>query len=222
MTIEEEVVKLLKELEEMPTIDDIEFIGARRSGGTGWRSSPAWALELILDRDRLKAALIAAGALRINENIIDGAAEWISNAWIKKSKPPSQKLLKLHEVLSEWVDDQSWEAFELSLLAGPGANRPEDAFARLTKEVGRLIKERRAGRKGRQEEALTTFFARLYSLYIAVSGETALSDGCGPAYHFIQQCSALIDPTIVVPERVRSTIQAKIARDRAESIACKK
>jgi hypothetical protein len=218
----------LKDLDRPATIDHIEFIGAHlRSSGTLWRSSSAWALETIFDRDRLKAVIRDARALRINENIVDGAADWICDAWIKfrirkKSKPPSQKLLKLREVLSGWVDDQSWEAFELSLcLAGPGDNRPSDAFARLTEEVGRLIKERRAGRKGRQEEALTTFLARLYGLYIAVSGETGLSDGCGPAYHFIKQCSALIDPTIVVPKRVRSTIQAKIARERAKSTTCK-
>jgi hypothetical protein len=189
--------EILKDLDRPATIDDIEFTGAHvRSSGLG---SP-WTWETTFgttfDRDRLKAALIAAGALRVNEDIVEGAADWICHAWFKlriRKKPPSKKLLDLHKALLEWNDDHSWEeATELSLWPGAGG------ITELAQAVDRFIKHHdRTKPRGNQEKPLTTFQTRLYGLCVIVRGKEGLKDG-GPAHRFVRDCAALVG--VHVPE----------------------
>ena len=163
-----------------------------------------------LDRDRLEAALARALPPQVSEEIVNRAADWIYDAWYRlcgyAEKGPSKKLRKLHEALSEWVDDHSLEAFELSVWYGG-----KDEITRLSQTVDRLIKhkESRTRPKGKQEAPLTTFFVSLYGLYIAVSGKVGLTDG-GPAYRFVRDCAALVG--VHVPEsgfamRIRKAVE---------------
>jgi hypothetical protein len=190
--------EIINDLDRPATIDDIEYSGAI-SRGMSFRSMLSWeaASGATFDRDRLKAALVRARALRVNEDIIEGAADWICDAWYTLCRHsetgPSKKLLDIHKALVEWVGDQSWEAFELSMcLAGPGDESPRDVFARLTQAVGRLIKERNSRKpKGNHQKSTTTFQVRLYGLYIAVSGKRGLKDG-SYAHCFVRDCAALV------------------------------
>jgi hypothetical protein len=208
--------EIINDLDKPATIDDIEYSGAR-ARGTGFSSLLSWQelSETTFDRDRLKAALIDARALRINEDIIDGAADWICSAWFTlrmRKVPPSEELRDLHKALLKWNDNHSWrEATELSLWPyGAGG------ITELAQAVDRFIKHHdRTTPRGNQQKPLTTFQARLHGLYIAVSGKEGLKDG-GPAHRFVKECAAIAG--VRVPESgFASLIRAAIKRERCKN-----
>jgi hypothetical protein len=163
----------------------------------------------LLDRDGLKRALEDAGALRVNDDIVEGAAWRIFGASLvlwrcdEMMDRHLKKLRRLHSALTEWADDESSLA---------------DATTRLADRVGGLIQlEEFCNRHERKrgEEPLTTFYVRLYHLYVTVSGRRGLGNNKngGPVYRFVRDCCALVDPSIVVGERgFRQRLAGGIAR----------
>jgi hypothetical protein len=205
-----------------------------------------WALAWgTFDRDGLKAALIAAGAPLVNEEILVRAAGWICRAWShfgtgkQVTAPASKKLRNLHKALSEWsewLDDpqwiNSWEGFLLSdgpsrLPVWLGGEGPDmsivEEITRLTQKVDRVIKtleSRDRQPQGKQEHPLTTFFVSLCDLYTIISGKTSLTDD-GPGHRFVKECAALVDPSIIVPERGFRQLVQTARRRREGSTTCK-
>src|SRR5882762_8104572 len=81
------------------------------------RNNPQFFAPEWLDRQRLKAALIALDPedLPIGlviDDIVEGVAAriywcWIEYRWQKDCAGPSKPLLRLHKALSEWIDKYS-------------------------------------------------------------------------------------------------------------------
>jgi len=175
--------------------------------------------DKFLDRERLNAALIALDLdLPIGlvvDDILDGVADWIYASWIEYRKNvhaagPSRKLRNLHKALSEWLDEyiDDREGYHLH---GNNSDK-KDALVQLMRDTGTLIACMEHEKpKGKQEHPRTTFFRRLYYIYVNLSGKSGLSNsGYGPGIHFVTECAALLH--IAVPPGLRQLILGSISR----------
>jgi hypothetical protein len=177
------------------------------------------------DRDRLKAMIVAARPrLLVDETVVEGVAGFVYAAWMElssrrliKSKSPSSKRLRnAYKALSGCVDNpervrspEGWLA--LLLLLGFEINKGMQLMAGMGFLIEQLEEESRKP-PGKGEDPLTAFCVALYVLYSEVTGKKGLTDD-GPAYRFVRDCAAIVDPRIVVPARgFRQRIQASIAR----------
>jgi hypothetical protein len=172
-----------------------------------------------LDRERLKAALITLDldlpiGLRIDD-IVEGVADRIYHCWIEYRKKthtagPSKKLRNLHKALSEWLDEHidDQEGYHIH----KGDSQKKDALVQLMRESGELIAFMHYDKpKGKQEHPRTTFFRRLYHLYVDLSEKRGLSnDGYGPGVRFVLECAALVH--IGAPLGLRQLILGSISR----------
>jgi hypothetical protein len=212
------------------------------TGGKRPRPCPApdW-----LDRERLKAALIALNPedLPIGwkiDDIVEGVADyiyaWWHDYWSKTAllAGPSNKLRNLHKALSEWVDEHIDDREGHMLLRRDGAD-DTDAIIRLLRETGRFIgwfesrprresylegprrpEPRRPNPPVRKEDPRTTFLTKLYDLYRDLSRKSGLSNkGYGPGMHFITECAALVGITVRPGDR--QLILASIARAKMDT-----
>jgi hypothetical protein len=133
--------------------------------------------------------------------------------------PPSKKLRNLHKALSEMSECMnhaqwfySYEGFVVSCTLGPSI---KDEITRLAQQVDCVVNDYLVSARRKTEDPQTTFFVHLYHLYTIISGKTSITD-TGPAARFIRECAALVDPTIIVPKRLRDLIVKAITRKRAE------
>jgi hypothetical protein len=73
--------------------------------------------------------------------------------------------------------------------------------------------------KGKQEHRRTTFFRRLYYIYVNLSEKSGLSNsGNGPGVHFVTECAALVH--IAVPPGLRQLILGSINRAARAKMDC--
>ena len=161
------------------------------------------------DHDGLRAALIAAKVAQVTEGIAEEAAAWICESWsaltwCKESRePPSQRLRNLQKALSDCSDPQWLNSWEGRLLFQEDRDDVAGEIGKLADRVDQAIKEQSYASsrkpKGNPEKPLTAFFVSLIELYRLITGEEGISDG-GPAWRFVRDCAALVDPNIVVPE----------------------
>jgi len=169
-----------------------------------------------IDRERLRAILVAAGVpvMLVGEEVVDGAASWLYDAWIRyraykqRTAGPSRELRELNRSLMRWLEKYTDNDREGYLLRDE-----RDALVQLANETGEVAAflEHRKPR-GKKEHPKTTFLTDIYYLYIAVGGRVGLSDE-GPAHCFVVKCTELVDPKMLIPKTgFRQLIQAATKR----------
>jgi hypothetical protein len=176
-----------------------------------------------LDRERLKAVLVATGlpadGLCVGDEVVEGAAALLYDSWVRyrahknRTAGPSKKLRRLHSAISEWFDECIGD-YEWYLVHNTDREKT-DAIVWFLFQIEDVINSLDRQRpKGKKEGCKTTFLTEICDLYTVIGGNPTISDG-GPMHRFVTQCAALVDPTVVVPERgFRQLIQTALARKR--------
>ena len=176
------------------------------------------------DQERFTAAL-AAGGICPDEETSKQVQYWlhiIEFAYLAGRKgykvgraKPSRELQKLKEALLQWHDSNDWE-WEATLVHRFDKLKfsAMEWFSNEICDTVDLLE--RARKPTRQEDPETTALVALYRCYIELTGKTGLGDGDGPGIRFITKCAELID--VPVPQRLRQTVQAAIAREKREDL----
>jgi hypothetical protein len=181
--------------------------------------------DTFIDRERLKAALIALDPdLPIGlvvDDIAEGVAQRIYWCWMEyrqttSKKGPSRELRNLRTALSEWLDQHLDDQEGYHLHKNDCAKK--EALVELLRSaeelVGFMEYEKPKPSSGKQEQPRTTFLRQIYELYVDLKGKPGLShDGYGPGVQFITECAALVG--IRAPAGLRQLILGSVSRARA-------